>query len=81
MEMKNENGTSPEDQNQPLNDFFRKIAEQSEPPAKLKESVFAKLDSFQLLMDITDLFTTKFTKAETQFFDTLNDNKSDQNSV
>ena len=53
---------------------FQEIQSQTDEPDmpapdSLKKEVFATLDTIQLVADVTDLFTVKFTKAESQLID------------
>ncbi len=53
---------------------FKQFVPQAEVPQDLKKEVFDSLSTINLIADVFDLFTAKFTSAETQFFELLSDN-------
>ncbi|MFK8102502.1 MAG: hypothetical protein AB8G15_08255 [Saprospiraceae bacterium] len=52
---------------------FKQFVPQEEVPQELKKEVFDSLSTINLIADVFDLFTGKFTSAETQFFELLSD--------
>lgn len=65
-----------------LSEQFNQLKAKEPAPPALKKSVFSTLDTFQLMADVTDLFTVKFTKTEAKAMDLLHDpfvNPDDEN--
>jgi hypothetical protein len=51
-----------------LEEKFKQMLPPDNAPEALKQEVFQTLDTLNLLGDIADLFTSKFTKVEAAFF-------------
>jgi hypothetical protein len=60
-----------------LSEQFKKLQPKEQAPQELKKSVFSTLDTFQLMADVADLFTVKFTKTEAKAIDLLHDRTAD----
>ncbi|MEZ5042462.1 MAG: hypothetical protein R2828_21355 [Saprospiraceae bacterium] len=58
-----------------LEEKFKQLLPDEKAPAELKAEVFGTLDTFTLLGDIVDLFTTKFTATEAEFLNIHQDEK------
>ncbi len=58
-----------------LKDEFQRMKPKTAAPEALKKQVFDTLDAFQLIADMADLFTVKFTKTESQMMEMLGDRK------
>lgn len=56
-----------------LEEKFREMLPKEDAPEDLKKEVFQTLDTLNLIGDIADLFTAKFTKTEAAFFDLTSD--------
>mgnify|MGYP000294407873 CR=1 FL=1 len=56
------------DIHQHLEEKFKALAPKKDAPEALKKEVFQTLDTLNLIGDITDLFTAKFTQTEASFF-------------
>lgn len=56
-----------------LKDEFQRMKPKTAAPEALKKQVFDTLDTFQLMADMADLFTVKFTKTESQMMEMLGD--------
>jgi hypothetical protein len=52
-----------------LEEKFKALIPKEDAPEELKKEVFKTLDTLNLIGDIADLFTDKFTKTEAAFFD------------
>lgn len=50
---------------------FHEMESQVSPPPELKEEVFSTLDTLDLLVDIADLFTVKFTETEATILEAM----------
>lgn len=61
-----------------LENQFQKLIPGEAPPDDLKEEVFNTLNSINLLADILDLFTLKFTQTEADFLDNLTDGNTEK---
>ena len=72
------------DENNPiklnLEDKFRLLIPEENAPEDLKKEVFNTLDMLNLLGDIADLFTAKFTQTEAVFLDIIQDSDNTENS-
>lgn len=47
--------------------FFKELGESNQAPAEIKKAVFSHLDSFELITNMFDLFTMKFTNTQLDF--------------
>ena len=64
---------------QHLTSQFKAVKKDAAMPENLKNEVFNTLDTIQLMADVADLFTVKFTQSESQFIDLLNNLQSGEN--
>lgn len=60
-----------------IEQLFQKMLPAEDAPVEVKEEVFNTLDTLNLVGDFVDLFTAKFTQAETEFLDLLSDEDSE----
>jgi hypothetical protein len=67
--MKNNENTIREN----LENNFNKLLPDDDAPKELKEEVFGTIETLNFLGDLADLFTVKFSQAETLFLDILHD--------
>ncbi|MFT4759872.1 MAG: hypothetical protein ACI9XO_003649 [Paraglaciecola sp.] len=51
-----------------LEEKFKAMLPKEDAPEELKKEVFQTLDTLNLIGDVADLFTTKFTRTEVTFF-------------
>lgn len=76
--MKNKNIPDNKDKLQiHLEEQFQNLKGKGKLPEEVKKDVFNTLDTLNLIADITDLFTVKFTKTESEFLDLLSENNED----
>lgn len=61
-----------------LEEQFQNLKGKGTLPAKVEKDVFNTLDTFNLIVDITDLFTVKFTKAESEFLNLISEGNKDE---
>ena len=61
-----------------LEEQFQKLGADTEAPKDLKKEVFNTLDTLQLMGDIADLFTAKFTQSEAELMDVVTPNKEEE---
>ena len=54
---------------------FRKLLPPDAAPEELKKVIFKTLETIDLIGDIADLFTVKFTSAEADFLDLIVDDQ------
>jgi len=59
--------------NKNLEKQFQKLKPSVDAPEELKEEIFKTLDTLDLIGDIADLFTIKFTGVEAEFVDLITD--------
>ena len=62
---------------QHLEEQFRQFRPQGEVPADMKKNVFDTLETLRLVSDVFELFTLKFTQAETDFFSQMDGGEQD----
>lgn len=62
---------------QNLEEQFKGLLPEEDAPQELKEEVFNTIDTLSLIGDIVDLFTTKFSHAETAFLQIIQEDESD----
>ena len=60
-----------------LEEKFKQLLPDDNAPEELKEEVFNTLDTFNLMGDIVDLFTTKFSQSESHLLDMMQDNRQE----
>lgn len=60
-----------------LEEKFKQLLPDDNAPEELKEEVFNTLDTFNLMGDIVDLFTTKFSQSESHLLDLMQDNRQE----
>lgn len=58
---------------QHLKEQFQRMQPDGHAPESLKKEVFSTLDAIQLMSDVTELFTVKFTQTEASLLDLMND--------
>lgn len=63
--------------NSNLKEQFKQFVPEEKAPEELKKEVFNSLDTINLLADVVDLFTGKFAKTESNFFELLSDSLSE----
>ena len=63
-----------------LEDKFRQLLPKEDAPEELKQEVFNTLDMLNLVGDVVDLFTAKFSKTEASFFDLLEEDEEDNDN-
>jgi hypothetical protein len=51
--------------------FFKELGESNQAPDEIKKAVFSHLDSFELITNMFDLFTMKFTNTQIDFIGSL----------
>ena len=56
---------------------FQNLKGKGKLPEEVKKDVFNTLDTLNLIADITDLFTVKFTKTEGEFLNLLDENSKE----
>ena len=61
-----------------LKDEFQKMKPKEAAPVALKKQVFDTLDTIQLVADMADLFTVKFTQTESQLVGLLDETEPDE---
>ncbi|GJM35374.1 MAG: hypothetical protein DHS20C18_43750 [Saprospiraceae bacterium] len=62
-----------------LEEQFKQLIPDENAPEELKKEVFNTIDTLNLLGDIADLFTSKFTQTKATFLDlTQNDDSEEQ---
>ncbi len=61
-----------------LKGAFQKMQPKEAAPAALKKQVFDTLDTIQLVADMADLFTVKFTQTESQLVGLLDETEPDE---
>lgn len=54
-----------------LMNFFRELGENKTAPTEIKSAVFNHLDSIELVANVMDLFTLKFTNTQVDFLGTF----------
>lgn len=57
--------------NKNLEEQFQKLMPSDAAPADLKKEIFRTLDTLDLLGDVVDLFTVKFTGVEAELVDMI----------
>lgn len=62
-----------------LEEKFKQMLPKEDAPEELKKEVFQTLDTLNLIGDIADLFTAKFSKTEAAFFNISDE--AEQNSA
>lgn len=60
-----------------MEDNFKNLGKGVNAPEDLKGEVFKSLETFQLVADILDLFTTKYTLTELELIDLVSKNGSE----
>ncbi|MCF8247239.1 MAG: hypothetical protein K9J37_14790 [Saprospiraceae bacterium] len=61
-----------------LKGAFQKMQPKEAAPETLKKQVFGTLDTIQLVADMADLFTVKFTQTESQLVELLDETQLDE---
>ncbi len=61
-----------------LEEQFGQMRSSEPAPEELKEEVFRTLDTLNLLADIVDLFTVKFSKSEAEFLDLFQEDSASE---
>ncbi len=61
-----------------LEDMFKQLIPDENAPEELKKEVFQTLDTLNLLGDLADLFTAKFSKTEAVFLGLMQDNEESE---
>lgn len=56
-----------------IEQLFEQMLPKEDAPEAIKKEVFQTLDTLNLMGDVLDLFTTKFTQTESEFLDILTD--------
>lgn len=61
-----------------LEDKFKQLLPQEDAPQELKKEVFGTIETLTLIGDIADLFTAKFSIAQSQFLSFLQNEKDSE---
>lgn len=62
-----------------MTDDLKNLGENHKTPDKVEDEIFNTLDSMKLFMDIADLFTLKYAKANGEMLGLSSDDEEDEN--